>query len=391
MSNNLQLNSKRKLSVFLMAVLSSCIATFSAVLLVDDESSKEKRRRLRQNADTMRNLCFGNSHPQYPLVLRDIIGDVFTDHGRDYCRVLTHFYDWEFFALTDYLAPYLRLPRNTTDEMIREVGIQNIPIKPCKPNLHQRLFYSLQWLVTGKPFRVAQFDTGWAKTSLNDDLRHVLKSVIRGLNHFVQWPDEEKRHRIANETNGIMKGCIGIMDCSEHIVQRPVDKFREQNRYSGKAKAHTLKTMAVIDNLGYFTYVVTGIEGTVSDREILTQSPLYMDRGEYFSEGEWMGTDGAFQGDGPVVYSYKDMQGDYYKQLFNSAFKERRMTIENAFGRVQSWFPILGNAKAKFDCDDDLMYLSVHASVRLHNWLLHNRNCNYNVDTSGNALFSVHY
>ncbi len=97
----------------------------------------------------MRNMCFGNSHPEFPLNLRDIIGDVFVDHGRDNCRILTHFHDWEFFALTDYLAPYMRLPRNTTDEMIRNVGIQNIFCRACKPNLHQRLFYGLKWLVTG--------------------------------------------------------------------------------------------------------------------------------------------------------------------------------------------------------------------------------------------------
>eukprot|EP01034_Spumella_vulgaris_P034604 gene34603-42684_t len=79
--------------------------------------------------------------------------------------------------------------------------------------------------------------------------------------------------------------------------------------------------MAVIDRQGYFRYVVTGVEGSINDREMLTTSPLYLEREKYFSEGEYVATDGGFMGDGLVFMSYNNMHGDRDKELFNN-FKE---------------------------------------------------------------------
>jgi hypothetical protein len=209
----LHLNNKRKLALVLLA-LSSCVVTFAAALAASDESAGESRKRLKRSAQTMHNLCVENTHPQTPLVLRPLLDIVFNDPGRSYCRTLTHFYDWEFFALAEHLKDYIQLPRGTTDEMIAEVGIENIPVKSCKPDDHQRLFYALQWLTSGKSFRTAEFDTGWSKTSCNADLRHVLKAVIRGLDNFVEWPSVEERYEMANQSNG------NCLVCSIQLCKR---------------------------------------------------------------------------------------------------------------------------------------------------------------------------
>jgi hypothetical protein len=81
----LQLNKKRKLALVLLA-LSSCVVTFAAALAASDESADEKSKRLKRSAQTMRNLCVENAHPQVPLVLRPLLDIVFNDPGRNYCR-----------------------------------------------------------------------------------------------------------------------------------------------------------------------------------------------------------------------------------------------------------------------------------------------------------------
>ncbi len=53
------------------------------------------------------------------------------------------------------------------------------------------------------------------------------------------------------------------------------------------------------------------------------------------------------------------------------------MQVETALGLVQRWFCILGNAKKRWNYSDELLGLAVHAAVRLHNWMLRNRNLNY--------------
>ena len=46
--------------------------------------------------------------------------------------------------------------------------------------------------------------------------------------------------------------------------------------------------------------------------------------------------------DGPILVSFNKVNTPE-KALYNVAFKEVRMGIENAFGRVQMRFPILGS------------------------------------------------
>ena len=97
-----------------------------------------------------------------------------------------------------------------------------------------------------------------------------------------------------------------------------------------------------------------------------------MNAGAYFSPGEKVASDGGFRGDGPTLISY-DVLDTEEKQLFNLAFKEVRVGIENAFGRVQRWFPILGQATKYWPYDEELLNLSVGAATKLHNWMMRHR------------------
>jgi hypothetical protein len=53
------------------------------------------------------------------------------------------------------------------------------------------------------------------------------------------------------------------------------------------------------------------------------------------------------------------------------------MGVENAFGRVQMWFPILGVNRSYWNHDEEMLRLSVDAACKLHNWILRNRGLQY--------------
>ena len=59
---------------------------------------------------------------------------------------------------------------------------------------------------------------------------------------------------------------------------------------------NSYKMLSVMDHSGRYIYVRVVLGK--NDREVLTSSPLYLQEGEYFSDGEFVAADGAFDGDG---------------------------------------------------------------------------------------------
>lgn len=76
---------------------------------------------------------------------------------------------------------------------------------------------------------------------------------------------------------------------------------------------------------------------------------------------------------------------------FNLAFPKMRKGDENAFGRVQMWFPLLRNKNAEWSYDDDLLATATLASTRLHNYMLRNRGFDYNPADNPVNLFREHF
>jgi hypothetical protein len=175
---------------------------------------------------------------------------------------------------------------------------------------------------------------------------------------------------------GVLENVVGIMDCTEWYIRKSKNLEHEHNTFSGKAGTNTKKTLAVIDRFGVFRFVSLLMDGRQNDREQYTASDLYVSAGRYFSFGEKLASDGGFRGDGNLVISYDNLD-TVEKEIFNLAFKEVRVGVENAFGRVQMWFPILGAASQYWRHDEELLELAVGAACKLHNWMLRIRGLQY--------------
>jgi hypothetical protein len=94
--------------------------------------------------------------------------------------------------------------------------------------------------------------------------------------------------------------------------------MKERQSWSGKKKINSYKMLSVMDHTGSFIYIWLCLGR--NDREALISSPLYLLEGDYFSDKEWVSSDGAFDGDGRFLCSYKNPGNDPVKIWYNLAF-----------------------------------------------------------------------
>ena len=376
-------------AVAVAAVVSGGAVGAAAAASITQQVEHERQRRKRRHDELeerpiMKNLYKFRESPQIPLgPAVDRFGAMVADINRGYVKQLTHLYSWELLELAELVKAGVEAPRAATTKSRREkrpVKHPGVPNRgrPPKLNYVARLVHLLEWLNTGDTATRRQFNTGWSRSSCDEDRKHVLKAINVALANEIRWPTEEERKMHHSLYDGIFVGCVGILDVTEWAICKPKNSKLENETFSGKPGTNTMKTLAVIDKDGLFIWVDPLVKGRVNDRTQFTNCDLYLNAGRYFSEGEWMASDGGFQGNGPAVYSFNDLRGDRSRQVYNLAFTEVRKGIENAFGRVQMWFPILGVQQREWNCDLELLELSVEAAMKLHNWMIRRRGLSYN-------------
>lgn len=161
--------------------------------------------------------------------------------------------------------------------------------------------------------------------------------------------------------------------------------------YSGKDKCHCIKTLSVVDRDGFFMWIETNFDGRLSDLDMFQSSPLYLNAGQYFTEGEFIASDGIFMDVGNTVTSFRNIANDACRAAFNACFNSFRIGVENAFGRQQQWYPILGYRREYWTYARELLVLVIHATARLHNWKMAEEGLNYNALLDPNNVFMAAY
>jgi hypothetical protein len=122
---------------------------------------------------------------------------------------------------------------------------------------------------------------------------------------------------------------------------------------------------------------------------VYTSSPLYLHEGEYFSDGEFLAANNASNGDGRLYCSYKNPGNGPTKILFNLVWHEVQTTVENSYQRLCASFPLLENKKKKLLYSQHMLFLAIHASARLHNWMMITKSLSYSADESPEVLISL--
>jgi len=123
-----------------------------------------------------------------------------------------------------------------------------------------------------------------------------------------------------------------------------------------------------------------------------SQGALHIFAGRtFFSDDQWVSSDGAFERDGRLLCSYRNPGNDTTRIRYNLAFREVRQGAENSYGRVGMWFPLLGNNKKKLPYSEKVLFLAIPAAARLHNWIMDTENLSYSALESPEGLFRNYY
>jgi hypothetical protein len=107
----------------------------------------------------------------------------------------------------------------------------------------------------------------------------VLLAIVEGLDNQIQWPDHNCRRELANVFQVVIKGCIRIADVKEYQIDKPTEKVKECESFSGKKKINSYRMLSVCDHTGRYIYVRVCLGR--NDHEVFTSLPLYLQEGVF--------------------------------------------------------------------------------------------------------------
>ncbi len=138
-------------------------------------------------------------------------------------------------------------------------------------------------------------------------------------------------------------------------------------------------------------YIFAHIYLGKNDREVFTGSLLYLQEGEFFLDDEFIAADGAFEGDGRLRCSFKNPGNNEAKKLWNLEFRKVKTGVENSYQKTGAWFPLIGNNKRKLPYSDKVLFLAIHAAIRLHNFIMNSEQLSYSALESVDSFYTNYY
>ena len=231
------ISQKKVAAAVLLVLLGSAFQTVSSYVAISSASlnTKSRKRELEEDTmPTMKNLFSFRFQPQHPLPFRSRFGDLMRDPGRNYSRKLTHMFSWEIVDLAELCKTGIESARQTS---WRPKSIPNNPHKggrPPKLNYIDRLVLTLEWLSSASTGHKLEFDSGYSKSSIMEDHKHVLKAIDEALHDQILWPNADERKAHYSTYSGIFDHCVGIFDVTEWTIRKSKVASIESITYSGK-------------------------------------------------------------------------------------------------------------------------------------------------------------
>jgi DDE superfamily endonuclease len=177
-------------------------------------------------------------------------------------------------------------------------------------DLRTRLLMALVWLKVYPTYEVLGLLFSLHKRNAQLNVRDLLE-VLETLDDFPFDRPPADRPKLASlaAVMGAYPAVRLVIDSKEQRLYRPGGGHaRQKPFYSGKKKAHTLKTQLAVSPGGLIESVSPGVPGTVNDVRLLRESGLLDRLGEREAAMTDKGYEGASKGrDGPeVVQPQKD-------------------------------------------------------------------------------------
>ena len=206
-----------------------------------------------------------------------------------------------------------------------------------------RLLMALLWLRVYPTYEVLGFFFALHKRNAQLNVIAALE-VLDALSDFPfdrPGPDRKKA-RSAAEVMAAFPAVRVIIDAKEQRINKPQGEERQKPYYSGKKKAHAIKTQVVVDTRGRIEAVSESVPGSTHDLTLLVGSGV-LGGGGGLGEGEgammdkgYVGVDKHHPGV-PVVLPFKKPRGGELSEQqrgHNREVARQRIVVEHTMAQL---------------------------------------------------------
>lgn len=139
----------------------------------------------------------------------------------------------------------------------------------------EKLFFILLYYKAYPTFRFAQVLFGFDKRNIQVWMRFLEQALFTALGYALELPTRKIRNH-----GEWLEVCPQLsdflVDATERAIQRPKDKEKQKEYYSGKKKHHTVKNQLIVHPKSKKIIAVSKTsEGKRSDKRLFVEDPLY--------------------------------------------------------------------------------------------------------------------
>ena len=207
---------------------------------------------------------------------------------------------------------------------------RNAHLQQLEDKLLFILFYFRQYPTQ----EVQGFFFGMSQAQANEWIHRLRGLLNEALGYEMQLPE-----RRAANLEAVLSSCPSlefIIDGTERPINRPKDKDKQKEYYSGKKKQHTVKNNLITERGGKVVYLSGTYAGKRHDKKIADEE------GYRFPSGSKLLQDTGFQGYQPegvtVIQPKKKPRGGELtsdEKLVNRAISSLRVEVEHQIGGVK--------------------------------------------------------
>ncbi len=225
--------------------------------------------------------------------------------------------------------------------------------------LREQLLMTLVWLRLYLTCEAVGILFAVDKSTVSRTTRPLLR-LLRDLGQdTLGWPEDAQALLETADDTDSTDG-VAIIDATEQRVERARDEATQRAHYSGKKKAHTRKTLIVVNERGRLRYVSPSAPGATHDLTVLRQSGAL----EQIPPALSLMGDSGFQGlqnDAPersVALPYKGSKAHPLtpeQKLHNALLSRIRIVVENTLAEMKHFRIVADVFRHSLDLYDSIV------------------------------------
>jgi len=229
-------------------------------------------------------------------------------------------------AICDQVEYDVRQPRN-----VRGKYLDGAPREPreCGLDPRNRVLMVFIWMRQYPTVHLLGELFGIDKTTVSDDVHHIIPILKRYLGDWIQWPSAARMAQLQGTLEDF-PDVIGAVDATIHPVWKPL--VNQGEYWRGDKRRHCFLSQVVTDLDGFIINLETGYHGT-NDAAVFNLS--HLGTGALPAPG-WMRllADGGYPNQAPLIvpWSQADAEGNPDRLFFNETHRFCRAQVEKAIG-----------------------------------------------------------